>query len=110
MLISQNTIALLDFFSCSIAVLVRLVSLDLVVITWCIQGMVNYINHDSKNRNVRIKWPDFELVAHKPDWLEKDVYFLRDTISKIGLSFEYVVTRDIQKGEEVRYEATTPLQ
>jgi hypothetical protein len=67
--------------------------------------MVNYINHDSKNPNIRIKWPDYELVAHKPDWLEKDVYFLRDTIGKIGLSFEYVATRDIQKGEEVRSES-----
>ena len=64
-------------------------------------GMVNYINHDSKNPNIRIKWPDNELVAHKPEWLEKDIYFLRDTVGKIGLSFEYVATRNIQKGDEL---------
>ena len=64
-------------------------------------GMVNYINHDSRNPNIRIKWPDHELVAHKPDWLAQDIHFLRDTIEKIGLSFEFVALRDIKEGEEL---------
>ena len=65
-------------------------------------GMVNYINHASGDQaNVKVRWPDRTLVAHKPEWLQKDVNFLRDTIEKIGLSFEYVALRDIQAGEEV---------
>ncbi|KAL3907151.1 MAG: hypothetical protein SGILL_008986, partial [Bacillariaceae sp.] len=68
-------------------------------------AMVNYINHKSANDgagpNVRLQWPTRELIAHKPEWLEKDIYFLRDTIDKIGLSFDYVALRDIKEGEEV---------
>jgi hypothetical protein len=66
-------------------------------------AMVNYINHQSTNdgANVRVQWPTGEMVAHKPDWLTKDIYFLRDTIDKIGLSFEYIALRDIKEGEEV---------
>ena len=68
-------------------------------------AMVNYINHKSANDgdgpNVRLQWPNRELVAHKPEWLEKDILFLRDTIDKIGLSFDYVATRDIKQGEEL---------
>jgi SET domain len=85
-------------------------------------GMVNYINHSptkqqppppsattsssSSSRtstvaNVRIQWPDHELVSHKPEWLQKDATFLRNVRKKIGLSLEYVALRDIKKGEEV---------
>lgn len=68
-------------------------------------AMVNYINHKSANDgngpNVRVQWPTKELVAHKPDWISKDIEFLRDSINKIGLSFDYVALRDIQEGEEV---------
>lgn len=66
-------------------------------------AMVNYINHspDPKKINVKVRWPDKELVAHKPDWLDKDIESLRRTIEKIGLSFEYVATKDIAAGEEV---------
>jgi SET domain len=64
-------------------------------------GMVNYINHDRERANVKVRWPSKELIAHKPDWLNKDVHFLRDTLEKIGLSFEYVALRDIAEGEEV---------
>ena len=67
--------------------------------------MVNYINHKSANDgdgpNVRIQWPTEELIAHKPEWLQKDINFLRDTIDKIGLSFDYVALRDIKEGEEI---------
>jgi hypothetical protein len=68
-------------------------------------AMVNYINHksahDGDGPNVRVQWPTKELVAYKPDWLFKDIEFLRDSIDKIGLSFDYVALRDIKKGEEV---------
>jgi hypothetical protein len=84
-------------------------------------AMVNYINHKSPKRNsssssddddddqrnnddgpnVRIQWPAKELIAHKPKWLTEDIHFLRDTIDKIGLSFDYVALRDIKAGEEI---------
>jgi hypothetical protein len=71
-------------------------------------AMVNYINHASKKKaNVKVQWPSsddkttIDLVAHKPEWLTKDVNYLRDTTTKIGLSFDYVALRDIQEGEEV---------
>jgi hypothetical protein len=68
-------------------------------------AMVNYINHKSANDgdgpNVRVQWPTKELVAYKPDWLSKDIEFLRDSVGKIGLSFDYVALRDIKEGEEV---------
>ena len=65
-------------------------------------GMVNYINHASGSKaNVKVRFPDKELVAHKPEWLEKDPEFFHHAIDKIGLSFEYVALRDIAIGEEV---------
>ena len=64
-------------------------------------GMVNYINHDKERANVRVRWPDRELVAHKPEWLNKSPTELRHALEKIGLSFEYVAVRDIEEGEEV---------
>ena len=65
-------------------------------------GMVNYINHASGDKaNVKVHWPDRTLVAHKPEWLKENPEYLRDTIEKIGLSFEYVALRDIKEGEEV---------
>jgi hypothetical protein len=68
-------------------------------------AMVNYINHKSANDgdgpNVRVQWPDREMVAHKPSWLSEDLNFLRDSVDKIGLSFDYVALRDIKEGEEI---------
>lgn len=68
-------------------------------------SMVNYINHASSDLNlepnVRVVWPDTEMMAHKPAWLEKDVSFLTYTLEKIGLSFDYVALRDIDEGEEI---------
>jgi hypothetical protein len=64
-------------------------------------GMVNYINHASGDKaNVKVRWPDRPLVAHKPAWLDEDIPYLRDTIEKIGLSFEYVALRDIKEGKD----------
>lgn len=64
---------------------------------------VNYINHASPpyKPNVRIQWPKEEMLAHKPDWLQKNVEYLRDTTNKVGLSFEYVALKDILEGEEI---------
>uniref|UniRef100_A0A7S4ENK2 SET domain-containing protein n=2 Tax=Pseudo-nitzschia australis TaxID=44445 RepID=A0A7S4ENK2_9STRA len=68
-------------------------------------AMVNYINHKSANDgdgpNVRVQWPTRDFVAHKVDWLSKDLMFLRDSVDKIGLSFDYVALHDIKEGEEV---------
>ncbi|KAG7350555.1 hypothetical protein IV203_009915 [Nitzschia inconspicua] len=68
-------------------------------------GMVNYINHngrsDGDGPNVRVQWPSQEVVAHKPEWLEQDINFLRDTIDTVGLSFDYEALRDSKQGEEV---------
>ena len=41
------------------------------------------------------------MLAHKPDWLHKNVEYLRDTTNKVGLSFEYVALKDILEGEEI---------
>lgn len=65
-------------------------------------GMVNYINHALKEKaNVRVQWPKNQLVAHKPEWLNKDLDFIRHSLSGVGLSFDYVALRDIQEGEEI---------
>ena len=64
-------------------------------------AMVNFINHSKEKANVKIVWPKKESVAHKPDWLHKDLDTISHTVEKIGLSFEYVALRDIQQDEEV---------
>jgi hypothetical protein len=64
-------------------------------------AMVNFINHDKERANVKVQWPSQELVAHNSEWLTKDIHFLRHTIEKIGVSFDYVALRDIGEGEEI---------
>ena len=65
-------------------------------------GGVNYINHGGKEKaNVKVRWPDKELIAHKPEYLTRTPFNLSNTVDKIGLSFEYVALRDIAEGEEV---------
>jgi hypothetical protein len=65
-------------------------------------AMVNYINHGAKDKsNIKLRWPTKELIAHKPYYLDKTPTDLRDTVDKIGLSFEYVAIRDIKEDEEV---------
>ncbi|KAG7360202.1 SET methyltransferase domain containing protein [Nitzschia inconspicua] len=62
------------------------------------------LNYSFGHRNSTIlltPYGGYELVAHKPEWLEQDIDFLRDTNNKIGLSFDYVALRDIKQGEEV---------
>ena len=63
--------------------------------------MVNFISHHQERANVKVRWPNKELIAHKPDWLKKSPEVLKDTLEKIGMSFEYVATRDIKAGEVI---------
>lgn len=58
-----------------------------------------YINH-SRKPNARIVWADEQTPNHNSDWLVKDVGFLKQQ-EAIGLSIDFVATRDIQPGEEV---------
>jgi hypothetical protein len=64
-------------------------------------AMVNYINHHRDRANVKVQWPVKELVAHKPEWLTKDIDYLTNLHEKIGLSFDYVALRDLKEGEEI---------
>jgi hypothetical protein len=58
-----------------------------------------YINHSSKMTNVKVVWSTNTTPNHNPDWLEEDVNFLKRT-EKVGLSLDFVATRDIEPGEE----------
>jgi hypothetical protein len=59
-----------------------------------------YINHSSKAPNAKIVWAKDSTPNHNADWLQEDVKFLK-TMNVIGLSIDFVATRDIQPGEEV---------
>ncbi|KAL9183093.1 hypothetical protein ACHAXT_004880 [Thalassiosira profunda] len=58
-----------------------------------------YINHN-KSPNAKIVWAKEGTPNHNSFWLEEDVDFLKKT-GVIGLSIDYVATRDIQPGDEV---------
>lgn len=68
-------------------------------------GMVNFINHASERTqnkpNVRLRWPNKELIAHKPYYLHRTPTELKFTGEKIGLAFEYIALRDIHENEEI---------
>ena len=64
-------------------------------------AMVLYINHHRERANVKVQWPDKELIAHKPEWLSENIEFLSNVHEKIGLSFNYVALRDLEEGEEL---------
>jgi SET domain len=68
-------------------------------------GMINFINHASERTeqkpNVRLRWPNKELISHKPYYLHRTPLELKYTGEKIGLAFEYVALRDIKKDEEI---------
>eukprot|EP00571_Detonula_confervacea_P007826 CAMPEP_0172326942 /NCGR_PEP_ID=MMETSP1058-20130122/58069_1 /TAXON_ID=83371 /ORGANISM="Detonula confervacea, Strain CCMP 353" /LENGTH=602 /DNA_ID=CAMNT_0013043851 /DNA_START=67 /DNA_END=1875 /DNA_ORIENTATION=- len=59
-----------------------------------------YINHNSESPNAKIVWSKDSTPSHNTDWLEENVEFLKTT-DKIGLSLDFVATREIQPGEEV---------
>ncbi len=58
-----------------------------------------YINH-SRKPNAKIIWADEQTHNHNADWLNENVEFLKQQMA-IGLSLNFVATRDIQPGEEV---------
>lgn len=60
-----------------------------------------YINHNSKSPNAKVVWADESTPNHNPYWLEESVDWLKTT-EAIGLSLNFVATRDIQPGEEGR--------
>ena len=60
-----------------------------------------YINHGrGAAANVRVRWSDPSTPNHNAFWLEEDVDFLKGT-EGVGLSIDFVATRDIRPGEEV---------
>ena len=61
-----------------------------------------YINHGSGTRtNVRIVWSNESTTPnHHAHWLDEDVAYLK-SMNSVGLSMDFVATRDILPGEEV---------
>ncbi|KAL3815562.1 hypothetical protein ACHAXA_001966 [Cyclostephanos tholiformis] len=60
-----------------------------------------YINHGSGElTNVVIRWSEPSTPNHNAHWLEEDVDYLKSTVG-VGLSMDFIATRDIQPGEEV---------
>ena len=61
-----------------------------------------YINHGrGPVANVMVRWSDASSTPnHNARWLEEDVDFLKGTVG-VGLSIDFVATRDIHPGEEV---------
>ena len=58
-----------------------------------------YINHSSKAPNAKIVWAEESTHNHNAYWLDEGVDFLK-MMQMIGLSIDFVATRDIQPGEE----------
>jgi SET domain len=63
--------------------------------------MVNYVNHNQTQANVRLQWGKSSRGNHFPDLLNKSL----DSIARSGyaakLAMELVATREIQEGEEI---------
>ncbi|KAL3781644.1 hypothetical protein HJC23_008547 [Cyclotella cryptica] len=59
-----------------------------------------YINHNSESPNARVVWAREGTPNFQHDWLNDDIDFLK-TMEIIGLSVDFIATRDIQPGEEV---------
>jgi hypothetical protein len=63
-------------------------------------GLLNtVINHSKENANVKIVWS--KQGTRHPEWLSQPVREWGDT-KHTGLAFEFVATRNILKGDEVR--------
>lgn len=62
--------------------------------------MVNYINHNSTQANVKLRWADPQRGNHMPELLEHSIEQL-DTDATAKLAFELVALRDIDPGEEI---------
>lgn len=59
-----------------------------------------YINHNSNAPNAKVVWAKEGTPNFQSEWLKDDIDFLK-TMEVIGLSIDFVATRDIQPGEEV---------
>lgn len=59
-----------------------------------------YINHNGDAPNAKVVWAKEGTPNFHHDWLNADIDDLK-TIEVIGLSVDFVATRDIQPGEEV---------
>jgi hypothetical protein len=65
-------------------------------------GILNVIiNHSQTRANVRIIWS--KRGTRHPEWLNQSIKEWGET-SHAGLAFEFVATRDIREGDEVRRE------
>lgn len=64
---------------------------------------VAYVNHHATNYNTEVRWTNDAPWIHHEEWLEKPVSFLEEQWTS-GLMLEYIALRDIQPGEEVRFE------
>lgn len=58
-----------------------------------------YINHNGESPNAKVVWAAESTPNHNQKWLEEDVHFLKQ-MAMIGLSLNFVATRDILPGEE----------
>jgi len=60
-----------------------------------------YVNHATGEKaNAEVRWAEDGTPGHNSDWLEESVSSLKWR-NEIGLSLNFVATRDIQPGEEV---------
>ncbi|KAL7514953.1 hypothetical protein ACHAXN_012227 [Cyclotella atomus] len=59
-----------------------------------------YINHNRQAPNAKVVWAKEGTPNFQHDWLNDDIDFLK-TMEVIGLSVDFVATRDIHPGEEV---------
>ena len=60
---------------------------------------VNFINHGSKeDANAEIRWSSFPY--HKSSWLNLTLDEVK-TLEKTGLLFDFVATKDIERGDEI---------
>jgi len=59
-----------------------------------------YINHNSDQANAKIEWADESTPNHNAFWLDENIDFLKSK-SHVGLSVNFIATRDIHPDEEV---------
>jgi len=61
---------------------------------------VSYINHNQTRANVKIVWAKDGELSHNSSILNMDPLELMGSY-KVQLAFDYIVTRDIEEGEEI---------
>lgn len=61
---------------------------------------IGYINHNKSLANVKLQWSQDGITMHNHSWLSKKT--LADMKEyTVGLAFDYVATKDVQKGDEL---------